>query len=277
MTSESGKKFITAHEANVLRVYLDPVGLPTVGIGHLLTPEERKVWKVGDRITLAESLQLFERDLATREVFLNSVIKVPVNQNQFDALMALMFNIGNGAFQKSTCLRKLNAKDYAGAADAMLAWNKATRFGKRIILPGLVRRRKEERALFLKPAKIKPLANLPENTADTAGISDASAASTTPSETTITDQPKDENAALKEISDKYLKHCKTDSFKNAALVVCGRIGGGVSALWLSGISGKILTALVIVAVIAPVIYALIRYRPRIVGWGKTIFSSLTSQ
>ena len=67
-------------------------------------------------------------------------MKVPLTQNQFDALYSLCFNIGETNFKKSTVVRKLNEKDYQGAADAILMWNKPA------VLEG---RRKRERALFL--------------------------------------------------------------------------------------------------------------------------------
>ncbi|WP_312069487.1 lysozyme, partial [Acinetobacter sp.] len=76
----------------------------------------------------------------------NNLVKVPLSQNQFDALVSLTYNIGSTAFKNSTLLKKLNAKDYAGAADQFLRWNKGG--GK--VLKGLVRRREAERALFLK-------------------------------------------------------------------------------------------------------------------------------
>jgi lysozyme len=67
-------------------------------------------------------------------------VKVPLTQNQFDALYSLCFNIGEGAFKKSTVVKRLNANDYKGAADAILMWNKPS---------VLEKRRKRERDLFL--------------------------------------------------------------------------------------------------------------------------------
>jgi lysozyme len=61
---------------------------------------------------------------------------VPLTQNQFDALVSLVFNIGGGAFRKSTLLKKLNAGDIQGAADQFLVWNKGTVNGKRVVLRG---------------------------------------------------------------------------------------------------------------------------------------------
>lgn len=162
-TSPNGIKFIAEHEGEVLKVYADPVGLPTLGVGHLLTESEKKQMPLGTKITKEQSREYLAKDLARFERAINSNVKVPLNQNQFDALASFSFNIGESAFKRSTTFRTLNAKDYEGAADAMLAWNKArNRQGKMVELPGLTRRRKEERTLFLKPVS----AAAPQETAN---------------------------------------------------------------------------------------------------------------
>lgn len=74
-----------------------------------------------------------------------AMIRVPVSENQFGAIVSLAYNIGTGALSSSTVLKRLNAGDYAGAADAILMWDKAG--GK--VMKGLQRRRNAERALFL--------------------------------------------------------------------------------------------------------------------------------
>lgn len=147
--SKHGREFITAHEGEILRVYLDPVGLPTMGVGHLLTDEEKAKYPVGSVITRGVSQEFLERDLRRFENAVSALVKVPLNQNQFDALVSFAFNVGEANFKRSSVLRHLNAGLYAKAADAFLAWNKSK--GK--VLPGLTRRRKEERALFLTPSE----------------------------------------------------------------------------------------------------------------------------
>lgn len=147
--SKHGREFITAHEGEILRVYLDPVGLPTMGVGHLLTDEEKAKYPVGSVITRGVSQEFLERDLRRFENAVSALVKVPINQNQFDALVSFAFNVGEANFKRSSVLRHLNAGLYAKAADAFLAWNKSK--GK--VLPGLTRRRKEERALFLTPSE----------------------------------------------------------------------------------------------------------------------------
>lgn len=143
--SDAGIDFIAKFEGRRMAVYLDPVGLPTVGVGHLLTAAEKKKWPVGHKLSTAEVNELFRKDVKRFEDAVNSKVKVPLRQNEFDALVSLAFNIGTGALSKSTVLRRLNAGDRHGAADAFLSWNKA---GGRV-LNGLTRRRKAEREMFL--------------------------------------------------------------------------------------------------------------------------------
>lgn len=164
--SPNGIKFIAEHEGEILEVYKDPVGLPTLGVGHLLSKAELAAMPVGTKITRQQSREYLAKDLARFERAIESAITVPVNQNQFDALVSFAFNIGESAFRRSSTLRKLNAKDYVGAADAMLAWNKATKNGKRVVLTGLTRRRKEERALFLSPSAAPSASNPDQHIAE---------------------------------------------------------------------------------------------------------------
>ena len=146
--SENGIKLLKEFEGEILKGYLDAVGLLTVGVGHLVLAGEP--YKLGQKITAEESNNLLKKDLDRFENFLNSVIKVQINQNQFDALLSLCFNIGQRNFQNSSVLRKLNAGNYAAAAAAFKLWNKARKNGRLIVLKGLVRRRAAEMELFLK-------------------------------------------------------------------------------------------------------------------------------
>ena len=91
------------------------------------------------QVALAEDLAKFSKRIAP-------FIKVPLNSNQFSACVSLSYNIGDGAFSKSSVLRYINAKDFANAAKSFASWNKGG--GK--VLPGLVKRRAEETSLFLK-------------------------------------------------------------------------------------------------------------------------------
>lgn len=143
--SKTGIDLISSFEGIRLNAYDDGVGVWTIGIGTTVYPNGVIV-KKGDKCTLEQALKYLQHDLKSFEKTVNESVKVPLSQNQFDALVSLAYNIGSGAFKNSTLLKKLNAKDYAGAADQFLVWNKGG--GK--VLKGLVRRREAERALFLK-------------------------------------------------------------------------------------------------------------------------------
>jgi lysozyme len=151
-TSAAGRAAISRREDNKLKAYKDSVGILTIGVGHTTSAGPPKV-TAGMTITAAESDDILSRDLAKFENAVNNSVKVPLSQNQFDALVSLAFNIGSAAFAKSTLVRKLNGGDVQGAADAFLNWNKAG--GK--VLAGLTNRRQQERAQFLagKPASAK--------------------------------------------------------------------------------------------------------------------------
>ncbi len=143
--NDAGRKLIEQFEGRRRAVYKDPVGLPTVGIGHLLTAAEKARWPVGTVLTDEQINTLFAGDIAGSEQAVAKAVKVALTDNQFAALVSFTFNCGPGALQQSTLLRKVNAGDFHGAADWFAPWNKAK--GK--VLPGLTRRRAAEKALFL--------------------------------------------------------------------------------------------------------------------------------
>lgn len=140
-------EIIKRHEGLRLFAYLPtPNDVWTIGYGHTKTA------KPGMRITEAQAEELLRSDIRWVEDTINRLVKVNINQNQFDALGSLVFNIGASQFSKSSVLRRLNAGEYEEAANAFLMWNKQKdkKTGKMNVLPGLVKRRQEERALFLK-------------------------------------------------------------------------------------------------------------------------------
>lgn len=146
---------LAAEDRNKIYEYLDPINLLTIGYGHLLTEAEKRSGvltikgvqvKYKNGLTMPQILDLKIQDLAKYENAVRAAVKVPLTQNQFDALVSFAFNCGIGALQSSTLLKTLNQKNYKGAADQFLRWNKAA--GK--VLPGLTRRREAERAIFLK-------------------------------------------------------------------------------------------------------------------------------
>ncbi|RNI30942.1 lysozyme [Rufibacter immobilis] len=143
--SNNGINQIKKHEGVEYRMYRDVAGYPTIGVGHLILATEKHL--LTKTLTESEVDELLRKDIARFEKNLNAVVKVPLNQNQVDALLSLMFNIGSGAFNKSSILKRLNQKDYLRAANNFTLWNKAG--GK--VVQGLVNRRLQERTLFLSP------------------------------------------------------------------------------------------------------------------------------
>ena len=141
-----GIAFITECEGCELEPYYDQAGYLTVGVGHLLDGPDDPYNRT---ITQNESDMLLEGDLIETEECMEECVTVPVNQNQYNAMCSLTFNIGVGAFGDSTLLRLLNEGDYMGAADQFLVWNKITVDGEKVVSEGLANRREKERALFL--------------------------------------------------------------------------------------------------------------------------------
>lgn len=138
--NQKGLDLVKKFEGLVLRAYRDPVGIWTIGYGHT-GPEVGP----GDVISKAEAEALLKKDLMKFEKSVRNLVKVPLNSNQFSALVSFTFNVGSGAFAQSTMLSLLNQRDYQGAANQFSRWV----YGGGQVLPGLVRRRNEERALFL--------------------------------------------------------------------------------------------------------------------------------
>lgn len=144
--SQNGIEFIKRHEGLVLRPYKDAVGKWTVGYGHLL--DQVTDAKSGP-ITKEQAEELLKQDLIIYEKGVERLITAPLKQPQFDALTSFTFNLGIGALQRSTLRAKLNRKEYSAAADEFLKWNKGKVRGKFMVLGGLDRRRREEKAMFL--------------------------------------------------------------------------------------------------------------------------------
>lgn len=147
---------IARHDNRTKRyyVYNDAANKQTIGIGHLLTNAEKRTGRIDTSVvtvpfknglTLEQCHDLFRKDIRKFEKAINTIVKVPLSQNQYDALVSFIFNIGIDAFVRSTLLRKLNARDYEGAANELPRWNKA---GGRVVR-GLTLRRASERKLFL--------------------------------------------------------------------------------------------------------------------------------
>ena len=142
-----------------LDAYLDPVGIWTIGWGHAIThqgtllrgPQNKGIARAlyPGGITLAQAEMLLRGELVNFARDVLRLVKVPLDDGAFAALVSFAFNCGSANLGASTLLRKLNAGDTAGAADEFLRWNKARKNGALVELPGLTRRRRAERALFL--------------------------------------------------------------------------------------------------------------------------------
>ena len=141
--SENGIEFIRQLEGEKLTAYPDIVGIWTIGVGHTGFVDGKPVAR-GMAITKEKSKELLTADLKRFESAVNDAVQVTLTQNQFDALVSLAFNIGEGAFARSTLVNKLNAGDKKGAAEQFLVWKNA---GGRVS-QGLLNRRQKEKAMF---------------------------------------------------------------------------------------------------------------------------------
>lgn len=136
--SKEGLALIKKFEGFESRAYLCPAGVWTIGYGHT------KDVKEGDEWSQAHAEHMLEIELEEFCEYVNKMVKVPLEQYQFDALVAWVYNLGAGNFKESTLLKVLNQGDYDDVPHQIKRWNKA---GGRV-LQGLVRRREAEALLF---------------------------------------------------------------------------------------------------------------------------------
>ena len=136
--SEEGISLIKKFEGCELDAYQDSVGIWTIGYGTIKGVNE------GDRINQDEAEHLLQEELPEYEGYINNMVKVPLKQCQFDALVAWVFNLGSGNLQESTMLKVLNEGKYDEVPAQIKRWNKAG--GQ--VLNGLVRRREAEAIMF---------------------------------------------------------------------------------------------------------------------------------
>lgn len=141
--SKDALDLIKEFEGFRAKAYKCPAGKWTVGYGHTGDVKE------GDLITEDRASKILAKDVGDAEKAINTYVTVTLSQNEFDALISLVFNIGIGAFIKSTLLKKLNKSDFDGAAREFLRWDKVNKKPNR----GLARRRAAEMQLFTSGAK----------------------------------------------------------------------------------------------------------------------------
>ena len=145
-TSPAGLDIIKKFEGFRAKPYRCPAGVATIGYGSTYYADGKPVKLTDAPITEAQAQELLQATLAKYEACVNGAVKMPINQNQFDAFVSFTYNLGCGAFRKSTMLQLFNT-GYAGAAAEQFAkWNR----GGGRVLPGLVARRAAEKALFVK-------------------------------------------------------------------------------------------------------------------------------
>jgi lysozyme len=151
--SANGLSLLEQWEGFKLKLYKDSAGLPTIGVGHLLTKSELTSGKItiagvpvkyANGLTEQQVTDLLAQDVKPASSAVNTGVKVPLDQNQFDALCSFTFNVGVAAFTGSTLLKVLNQKQYDDVPAQLLRW---TRAGGKVV-QGLVNRRNNEIKLW---------------------------------------------------------------------------------------------------------------------------------
>jgi lysozyme len=151
--STEGKKFLIDREGMKLHAYKDVAGLLTIGVGHLLTKSELQSGKIyisgipfqySNGLTVDQVMSILAQDVRRIEEAININIYSPINQNQFDALVSFVFNVGTQAFINSTLLKRLNQGNYAAVAKQFLRW----KYSGGHVIQGLVNRREKEAELW---------------------------------------------------------------------------------------------------------------------------------
>lgn len=140
----AGMSLIQKAEGYSAVPYICAAGVATIGWGSTIDAAGKPITLDHPKIATDHAQMLFDRDLALFGRGVRRLIKKPINNNQYSALVSLSYNIGLGNLQASTLLRKLNRGDYNGCAGEFWKWRK----GGGRILQGLVIRRERERLLF---------------------------------------------------------------------------------------------------------------------------------
>lgn len=129
--------------------YKDSAGIPTIGYGTILYPDGKHVGMIDKPVTEEQASGFLAYQMGLKSKAIAPMLQKPASLHQAAAMLCLTYNIGTAAFQTSSVLRKFNAGDPAGAADAFLMWDKATVDGQHVVIEGLHNRRVAERAIFL--------------------------------------------------------------------------------------------------------------------------------
>lgn len=145
-TGDTGLNLIKGYEGLRMSAHYAPSEQWTVGYGHTSTARH------GMSVTEGDAERLLKDDISPIETLIGDTVRAPLNQNEHDAIVSLVFNIGEDNWRRSSVLRKLNEGDKLAAAQAFEMWTKAHINGELVTLDGLVRRRAAEKSLFLMPA-----------------------------------------------------------------------------------------------------------------------------
>ena len=137
-TGTKGIELIKHFDGCELEAYHCAAGVPTIGYGHI------KGVQMGDTITQEQAEEMLVEELNEYEGYINNMVTVELNQNQYDAMVSWVYNLGGGNLKASTLLRVLNQGEFDGVPAQIMRWNKAG--GK--VLEGLTRRRQAEADLF---------------------------------------------------------------------------------------------------------------------------------
>lgn len=144
--SDNCLAIIRQYEGFRAKPYLCPAGVWTIGYGSTRYADNCAVQPTDPAITQAQADAIMQATLGQYEDAVNRYVQVPLTQNKFDALVDFAYNAGAKNLLNSTLLRKLNIKDYAGAAKEFSKWV----YADGAVLPGLVKRRDGEKTLFEK-------------------------------------------------------------------------------------------------------------------------------
>lgn len=161
--NKAGIDLIKSFEGLFLKPYLDPIKIPTIGFGTIKYPNGKAVTMQDPAITEIQATEYLIHEVEMKASSVEKMVKVPLNDNEYAALVSFSYNVGSNALQTSTLMKLLNAgADRVTVADQFLRWDKAG--GKQ--LPGLTRRRQAERSLFLQPtvdSKVEHLSSIPSD------------------------------------------------------------------------------------------------------------------
>ena len=134
--------FLSKLENFRARSYICPGGEKTIGYGHVIKKEE----KIKEPINTLQAMELLEKDIIQASDAVNKYIKHDLNQDQFDSLVSFVFNVGTGAFSKSTLRKVINRGELDRVTDELMRWTKGNKPPR--VIPGLVRRRLIEAEWF---------------------------------------------------------------------------------------------------------------------------------